>query len=806
MAEIDELSPHPSLPEENDPTRILEAPSVDPALAPPGLDDLGIGVERKLGNFRLNRVIGQGGMGVVYQATDEILHRDVAIKLLPARLLADPKAGARLLREARAVARLDHPNVVRILDIEKYRGGYYLVLEYVDGGSMADALENGPLAWPEATRLAIQACRGLAAAHDKGLIHRDIKPANLLRTRDGQIKLTDFGLAKEPGDSRSLTATDKVVGTPSFMSPEQCQQQPLDARSDIYSLGATYYALLTGCGPYDTAGSATQVMFAHCYAPVADPRELRPEIPEPVAEVIRCALAKDPSERYQTVDALRADLERLLVGQDPDAAGRAYSPPARPPVVVDQLTDHTAPIRGPRPAAPRRDWLVIPLALGGLLVAIGLVVASALLLAPRRPTADRLGMRGSNPAAPNPGQTPAPLGPAASPDQPIAVGLIHSRTGPLGPAEEPALRGALLAIDELNGAGGVLGRRVEALRRDGGSNPAQFALQARRLIDEDRVVALFGGWSPATRKALRDVVEERQHLLVYPAPSEGLERSAYVFSTGSLPNQVVLPAVNWAYGPLGRRFALVGADDLYSHTVHRMIRSRVEELRGEIVFDELLPAFSPEQIQPLVAQIEARRPSAILSTLPPHGHVPLILALRAASITAESIPTLAFRIDAAAVQYTGGRSSDGDYVARSFFADPDSPRPAARDFSRRYYDRYAVEATDLAEAAYVGVRLWALAAAKAQSVEPDAVRRALLGLAWDDAPEGPVRVDEASLQLWKYARVAQVDIEGRLKIVLNSQRPIRPNLFPPPLSESGWNELLKQLYNQWGGWQPPSAP
>jgi urea transport system substrate-binding protein len=813
VAETDETQLDPAAPEETDPTRILEKPPDEPdsAATPAAID--GVAVGRKLGNFRLNRVIGQGGMGVVYQATDEELHRDVAIKVLPARLLADPKAGARLLREARAVARLDHPNVVRILDLEKYRGGYYLVLEYVDGGSMADALDSGPLPWPEATRLTVEACRGLAAAHAKGLVHRDIKPANLLRTRDGQVKLTDFGLAKEPGDSRSLTATDKVVGTPSFMSPEQCQQEPLDPRSDVYSLGATYYALLTGTGPYDAAGSPTQVMFAHCYAPVPDLREIRPEIPEPVAEVIRCALAKEPSERYQSVDAMRADLEKLLVGQEPEAAGREYTPPTRPPILGDQPTDHTEPVRGPRPGAPRRDWLLIPVALGGLVAAIGLVVGAALLLAPKGPSDGPIASRpprgGASVDPRRPAPTPGPA-PSAAPrppaGDPVRVGLLHSRTGQLGPTEEPAIRGALLAIDELNARGGVLGRRVEAIRRDGASDPAAFGREAARLIDDDKVVVIFGGWSSASRKAIREVVENRRHLLVYPASYEGLERSPHILYTGALPNQVVLPAVGWAYGPLGRRFALVGADDLYSNVVNRMIRHRVEELRGEVVVEHRLAAFTPDQVLPLVAEIQAKRPSAILSTLPGLGHVALVLALRSAGVTAESIPTLAFRIDAAAVQFAGGPSSDGDFVARSYFADPDSPRPPAREFARRYYDRYAVEATDGSEAAYVGVRLWAAAAEAARDVAPDAVRRALPGRTLDDAPEGPIRVDDSSLQLWKFARAAVVDAEGRLKIVLNPQRPIRPNPFPPPLSEAGWREFLDQLHERWGGWQPPAAP
>src|SRR5262249_55667648 len=159
------------------------------------------------------------------------------------------EAVRRFTQEARILARINHPNVVVVHDVDEERGHCYQVMELLNGGTMHQALEGGPLPWRQATDVIAQACRGLAAAHDAGLIHRDIKPSNIMRTGDGIVKLTDFGLAKvvsEGDNSEPLTKNGTILGTPHYMSPEQCHNQPLDGRSDVYSLGATYYTLLVG--------------------------------------------------------------------------------------------------------------------------------------------------------------------------------------------------------------------------------------------------------------------------------------------------------------------------------------------------------------------------------------------------------------------------------------------------------------------------------------------------------------------------------------------------------------------------------
>ncbi len=324
----------------------------DGAASDDGFITLTAGLDNRLGKYVVARRLGQGGMGVVYEARDPLLERAVAIKVVPIQEFA-PEVLERLLQEARAVARLNHPHVVTIHEIDRHDAGYYLVMELLSGGSAWDRLKSGgAIPWREATRMVIGACRGLMAAHTAGLIHRDIKPSNLLLTASGEVKLADFGLAKGtgPGD-RSLTKTGNIVGTPDFMSPEQCRGEKLDDRSDLYSLGVTYYALLTGEPPFRGAGEAMQIMYAHCMRPAPDPRKLQPEIPAGCVAVLERLLAKEPAQRPSNAAALLNDLESLLE-------------------VDEGSTVKLAPVRMSRRSA--RDWGLLAIVLMAAIVAIGL--------------------------------------------------------------------------------------------------------------------------------------------------------------------------------------------------------------------------------------------------------------------------------------------------------------------------------------------------------------------------------------------------------------------------------------------------
>jgi serine/threonine-protein kinase len=285
-------------------------------------------------------------MGIVYQAEDTLLKRRVAVKLLPESEAFDQETRQRFVREARSAGRLNHPHVVTIHEIDQRDGVYYIVMEMMEGGNVQDMLRaRGKIPWREATRILVDACRGLAAAHAAGLIHRDLKPANLMCTREGVVKLADFGMARPAqASSAGITVPGAVLGTLDFMSPEQCRGEPLDGRTDIYALGATYFTLLTGHPPYPGDGSL-EVIFAHCAQSIPDPRAGAPDIPAGCAAVVRRALAKYPAERQASATEMLNQLLALLPSDD------AMAIAAAPPLPAAAAEGAGQPLAAPRAAA-----------------------------------------------------------------------------------------------------------------------------------------------------------------------------------------------------------------------------------------------------------------------------------------------------------------------------------------------------------------------------------------------------------------------------------------------------------------------
>jgi serine/threonine protein kinase/WD40 repeat protein len=308
-----------------------------------------------LGKYLLVGRLGQGGMGVVYQGEDSHLQRAVAVKVLSTSSTLDGSAIQRFVLEARAAARLNHPNVVAVYDIGRQDNVSYIVMELVQGSSAQDLLqERGALPWPEATRIITEVCQGLVAAHAAGLIHRDIKPGNILLGRGGSVKLTDFGLAKAPQlVPAHTTHKGTVLGTPHYMSPEQCAGDVIDARTDVYALGAAYYALLTGRPPYDSL-DCIQAMFAHCTAPVPDPRSIVPELPEACAAIVMRAMAKERANRFRSTQEMLTALTAVR------AQLAANLPPVLVPVPEPALiAEQTAVIRY-TPAQPAQAPVLPP--------------------------------------------------------------------------------------------------------------------------------------------------------------------------------------------------------------------------------------------------------------------------------------------------------------------------------------------------------------------------------------------------------------------------------------------------------------
>ncbi|HSJ73036.1 MAG TPA: protein kinase, partial [Miltoncostaeaceae bacterium] len=247
------------------------------------------------GRYELLAEIGRGGMGVVYQARDKRLDRIVALKRLPENLQAHPRAVQLLLREARSAARLNHPHIVTVYDVDHEDGGYFLTMEFLEGHPLSTLLHRrGRFAPAEATWLARQAAAGLAYAHERRIVHRDVKTANLFLTRDRVLKIMDFGLAKVIEAVRRRAT--RIGGTPDYMAPEQTLGLEVDGRADLYALGVTLYELLTGTVPFEDGDT----MRHHRETPPPDPRERAPETPADLAALVLQLLAKKPDERPAT--------------------------------------------------------------------------------------------------------------------------------------------------------------------------------------------------------------------------------------------------------------------------------------------------------------------------------------------------------------------------------------------------------------------------------------------------------------------------------------------------------------------------
>ena len=244
------------------------------------------------GRYRIERTLGQGGMAVVYLAHDEELHRRVAVKVLADHLTGDDNFRARFLQESKLASRLSHPNVVQVYDAGETDGSPYIVMEYVPGKTVA---QRGKLSPAEAVPLALQACAGLQHAHNAGLVHRDVKPANLLVREDDVLKIADFGIARAAELTR-LTQHGTVLGTAAYLSPEQAAGEEVTAATDIYSLGAVVYELLTGRAPYEFA-SLAELAAQQTGGVITPLRDLEPSVPEPIEAAVMHALAREPRFR-----------------------------------------------------------------------------------------------------------------------------------------------------------------------------------------------------------------------------------------------------------------------------------------------------------------------------------------------------------------------------------------------------------------------------------------------------------------------------------------------------------------------------
>jgi len=466
----------------------------------------------RLGKYAVGELIGSGGMGTVYRAEDTFLKRKVAIKVLPDSLARNTDGIRKFVLEARAFARVNHPNAVQIFEVNRHEGICYLVMELMPGGSMQELLDtDGALEWPLATQAVLEACRALVATHDANLIHRDIKPGNLMRSASGLVKLADFGLARDATLSCSVNSSgpeSKLVGTPHYMSPEQCRGERVDERGDLYSLGATYYALLTGQPPYRRE-LPLQVLFAHCSADVPDPRDVDPGIPSVCAAIVQRCMAKDPSDRYQSAAEMLADLEFCLSATSP---GSEISENALAELVQGLAAAQTAARPGRRRRGPAY-WICLQVAIAG--VVVGGVCIALRSISPARPTIHPLA------------QTARPQH-EAPPFQPDLATNVTQKL--VVPPRQPAVVPSSPRSGPFGGrvtAGGwdlVVGEKAEALAfSGGGSRLAVASAQSIQLWNVETGQEAGDPWRANGASALRFSPVSPEKRTLFAAGSAGLE-------------------------------------------------------------------------------------------------------------------------------------------------------------------------------------------------------------------------------------------------------------------------------------------
>lgn len=419
----------------------------------------------RLGNVRLIRKLGEGGMGAVWLGQHETLDKQVAVKILPAALARDAAFCERFIREARAAAKLEHPNVIQVLDADNSNGTHYIIMQYVEGIDLQKAIKKkGALPIRDCLSIVKRVAAALAAAHELGMIHRDIKPSNIMVTGKGRVFVGDFGLARDVSSGKTVTGAEQVVGTPHYMSPEQARGERLDARSDMYSLGATLYAMLTARPPFE-AETPVAVMVKHAREDVnPEPVDrVNPQIPRAVGALVERMMAKDPKDRFPDMKDAIAAVDAIKDG--PTVVG----PITKSPPGADAPTVVAVPARAVLPseaavaavaAPPKRARWWIPAGIGAAAMLMALVCLG--VLAGNKPTPAETALKKAEEGAAAAGDDPDKLRAAADryldivrdfPNSPQAADAKTKGDALVAKADKLAFRRAVDAVDLAYGRG-----------------------------------------------------------------------------------------------------------------------------------------------------------------------------------------------------------------------------------------------------------------------------------------------------------------------------------------------------------------
>lgn len=364
--------------------------------------------------------------------------------------------------------------------------------------------------------------------------------------------------------------------------------------------------------------------------------------------------------------------------------------------------------------------------------------------------------------------------PAATGDT-IKVGILHSLSGTMAISEVSLKDAEMMAIEEINAAGGVLGKKIEPVIEDGASDWPKFAEKAKKLLQNDKVATVFGCWTSASRKAVLPVFEANNGLLWYPVQYEGMESSPNIFYTGAAPNQQIVPAVEWLLKNKGKKFFLLGSDYVFPRTANKIIKAQLKAMGGELVAEEYTP-LGHTDYSTIVNKVKTAKPDVVFNTLNGDSNVAFFKQLKDAGITSKDITTLSVSIAEEEIRGIGAENMKGHLVSWNYYQTTDTPEN--KEFVRKYKAKYGENRVtdDPIEAAYIQVYLWAEAVKKAGSTDVAKVKEAAKGLEFK-APEGLVKIEGENQHLWKPVRIGEVQEDGLIKEIWSTGESVKPDPF-----------------------------
>lgn len=367
----------------------------------------------------------------------------------------------------------------------------------------------------------------------------------------------------------------------------------------------------------------------------------------------------------------------------------------------------------------------------------------------------------------------------------IKVGVLHSLSGTMAISEVSVKDAEMMAIDEINAAGGLLGKKIQPVIEDGASDWPTFAEKAKKLLQNDKVATVFGCWTSASRKAVLPVFEQNKGLLWYPVQYEGMEASPNIFYTGAAPNQQIVPAVEWLLQNKGKKFFLLGSDYVFPRTANKIIKAQLKAMGGELIAEEYTP-LGHTDYSTVVNKIKATKPDVVFNTLNGDSNVAFFKQLKDAGITSKDLTTLSVSVAEEEIRGIGADNMKGHLVSWNYYQTTDTPEN--KEFVKKYKEKYGANRVtdDPIEAAYIQVHLWAEAVKKAGSTDVDKVKEAAKGLTYK-APEGLVKIEGENQHLWKPVRIGEVQADGLIKEIWSTKEAVKPD---PYLKSYDWAKGL----------------